>query len=190
MDRHRRHKRRAPQWAGLVAEADQGAHSQGVSPLDGPSQTIPEIYSFGSAFHDVTTGSNGYRSGRGYDVATGLGTPIVYVLEGDLAFHVNWNYAAIAAPRRWQLRLRQRPLAAGRHWRCTASVAERSSRAAWTRDQDHHRRWLACPVEYTVDRGHRSRRSPAQVVMLDGHPHPHDRAIASLLDGAFAMPAF
>jgi subtilase family serine protease len=82
----------APQWAGLIAEVNQGRALAGLTPLDGASQTLPGIYSFSSAFRDITSGSNGYSATRGYDVVTGLGTPIGYVLAGDLAFHITSNY--------------------------------------------------------------------------------------------------
>jgi subtilase family serine protease len=85
----------APQWAGLIAEVNQGRALVGLRPLDGPSQTLPTIYGFGSAFRDITSGSNGYAAGRGYDLATGLGTPVAYILAGDLAFHVNSSFIAM-----------------------------------------------------------------------------------------------
>ena len=50
----------APQWAALVAIADQGRALAGQSSLDGPSQTLPMLYQLpGSDFHDITSGSNG-----------------------------------------------------------------------------------------------------------------------------------
>ncbi len=82
----------APQWAGLIALANQGRALDGLLPLDGYSQTLPALYEFSSAFRDVTSGSNGFSATPGYDVATGLGTPIAIDLVGDLAFHVNTNY--------------------------------------------------------------------------------------------------
>lgn len=67
----------APQWAGLIAIADQIAgHSLGF--------INPELYQIvdsGIAFHDITTGNNnqgtitGYRAGKGWDPVTGWGTP-------------------------------------------------------------------------------------------------------------------
>jgi subtilase family serine protease len=87
----------APQWAGLIAEVNQGRALVGLRPLDGASQTLPGIYAFSSAFRDITSGSNGYAAGRGYDLATGLGTPVAYVLAGDLAFHISSNYLAANA---------------------------------------------------------------------------------------------
>lgn len=69
----------APQWAALVAIADQGRAAAGQGTLDGRTQTLPALYSVYSApgtdgyatytaeFHDI--GDDGY----GY--TTGLGTP-------------------------------------------------------------------------------------------------------------------
>jgi subtilase family serine protease len=82
----------APQWAGLIAMADQGRALVGLRPLDGYSQTLPAIYKYSAALRDITTGSNGYPAGPGYDLVTGLGTPIGYKLVGDLAFGVPTNY--------------------------------------------------------------------------------------------------
>jgi subtilase family serine protease len=67
----------APQWAALVAIANQGRTLQGLGTLDGASQTLPMLYSVSSsAFHDVTSGGNvGFSAGPGYDMVTGLGSP-------------------------------------------------------------------------------------------------------------------
>jgi subtilase family serine protease len=68
-----------PQWAALIAIADQGRALRGEGSLDGPSQTLPTLYALGgtSAFHDITTGCNhDYCAQPGYDEVTGLGTPV------------------------------------------------------------------------------------------------------------------
>ena len=73
-------------WAGLVAIADQGRVSVGMGTLDGATQTLPRLYNLPSSdFNDITTGSNGNPAGPGYDLATGLGTPIANLLVPDLA---------------------------------------------------------------------------------------------------------
>ena len=82
----------APQWAALIAIADQGRALVNTLPLDGPSQTLPALYQFSSDFKQVTTGSNGYAAGPGYNLATGLGSPVAVTLLGDLAFHVSSEY--------------------------------------------------------------------------------------------------
>lgn len=91
----------APQWAALIAIANQGRALAGRGTLDGASQTLPVLYSlysdpgttgystYTSNFNDVVDsagnnpwhwrwGGNGFANPAmpGYDTATGLGTPI------------------------------------------------------------------------------------------------------------------
>ncbi len=68
----------SPQWAALVALADQGRSQAGLPALDGASQTLPLLYHLpSSAFHDITSGSNkSFSSGVGYDLVTGRGSPV------------------------------------------------------------------------------------------------------------------
>jgi Putative Ig domain len=76
----------SPAWAGIIALADGLRASQGLGSLDGPSQTLPTLYKLASSgFHDITSGNNGYSAGAGYDLVTGLGTPIANRLVPDLA---------------------------------------------------------------------------------------------------------
>jgi hypothetical protein len=78
----------APQWAALIAIADQGRAVSGLGTLDGASQTLPLLYGMGeSPFHDVTFGWNlgGYAAGPGYDLVTGLGSPIAGQVVAKLA---------------------------------------------------------------------------------------------------------
>ena len=80
----------APQWAGLVAIADQIAgHGLGVI-----NPTLYQLASanYGAYFYDVTTGNNGanpsvpgYQAGTGWDPVTGLGTPNAFTLVPALA---------------------------------------------------------------------------------------------------------
>ncbi len=86
----------APQWAGIVAMTNQ------MRELMGNSQPLgyinPAIYmlaqgaSAANDFHDITVGNNqlrgthtGFPATRGYDLATGWGTPNVANLVPDLA---------------------------------------------------------------------------------------------------------
>jgi Right handed beta helix region len=78
-------------WSGLIAIADQGRAIAGLSSLDGPSQTLPLLYSlannatsYAADFHDVTTGNNGYAAKVNYDLVTGIGTPKVVSLLTEL----------------------------------------------------------------------------------------------------------
>jgi subtilase family serine protease len=91
----------SPQWAGLIALADQIKHGR-------LGQINPALYqTFGLQlfFHDVTTGDNsipdltpyqgssfgtpiqGYSATHGYDLVTGLGTPKAAALAPYLAIH-------------------------------------------------------------------------------------------------------
>ncbi len=102
-----------PQWAALVAIANQGRALNGLGSLSGASETLPALYglysatdasgnsTYGSYFNDVidtTSGSEFPRLRRavnpnpaaaGYDTATGLGTPkadaVVAALAGTAA---------------------------------------------------------------------------------------------------------
>ncbi|HEV2968666.1 MAG TPA: S53 family peptidase [Pirellulales bacterium] len=72
----------APQWAGLIAVANQGRAAAGRAPL---SSALQAIYSLASAdFHDVTSGNNGYAAGVGYDAVTGRGSPNAILVVRDL----------------------------------------------------------------------------------------------------------
>jgi hypothetical protein len=76
----------APQWAALVAIADQGRALAGQATLDGPSQALPKLYALPpSDYHDITSGSNGgYSAGPGYDLVTGLGSPYANLIAPAL----------------------------------------------------------------------------------------------------------
>jgi hypothetical protein len=76
-----------PMWAGLVAIANQGRALDGESSLTGYSQTLPALYSLPSSdFHDITSGTNGtYAATAGYDLATGIGSPVANLLVPALA---------------------------------------------------------------------------------------------------------
>ncbi len=75
----------SPVWAAIIAIADQGRALAGLGTLDGATQTLPKLYALPSSdFHDITTGNNGYAAGPGFDLVTGLGTPIVNKVVADL----------------------------------------------------------------------------------------------------------
>ena len=83
----------APAWAAIIAIADEARAADNESSLDGPSQTLPKLYQLSpNDYHDITQGSDGYSAGPGYDLATGLGTPIASRVVGDL-----WGQAAPVA---------------------------------------------------------------------------------------------
>ena len=75
-----------PIWGGLIAIANQGRAINGLGTLNGATQTLPDLYDLpASDFHDITTGNNGFAAMTGYDLATGLGTPIANLLVPALA---------------------------------------------------------------------------------------------------------
>jgi subtilase family serine protease len=92
-----------PSWGALVAIADQGRAAIGLGSLDGATQTLPELYelNYSANYHDITSGTtigsastggpNGtinfppLSAGPGYDLTTGLGSPIANVLVPNLA---------------------------------------------------------------------------------------------------------
>ncbi len=77
----------APQWAALVAIADEGRALSGLGALNSATQTLPAIYAASASdFHDITSGSTQFQSaGAGYDLATGRGTPVANLLIPYLA---------------------------------------------------------------------------------------------------------
>ncbi len=78
----------APQWAALIAIANEVRADLGKGSLDGPSQTLPALYGLqnSGAFHDIVGGSNArYRAAAGYDLVTGLGSPIASLVITGLA---------------------------------------------------------------------------------------------------------
>jgi hypothetical protein len=76
----------AQMWGALIAIANQGRTIEGAGTLTGPTQTLPDLYNLPAAdFHDITSGSNGYPAGPGYDLATGLGSPVANLLIPALA---------------------------------------------------------------------------------------------------------
>ena len=78
----------APQWAGILAIANQGRVANGLGTLTQANAMLYTLYATKSAadFHDITSGSNGhYSAAKGFDAVTGLGSPIVNSLVSDLA---------------------------------------------------------------------------------------------------------
>jgi subtilisin-like proprotein convertase family protein len=76
----------APMFGGIMAVANQGRAMVGLPSLDGATGTLPKLYTLPAEdFHDVTWGSNGgFAAGPGYDLVTGLGTPVGNELVNDL----------------------------------------------------------------------------------------------------------
>ncbi len=71
-----------PQWAGIIALADQAAGRR-LGSINKTLYHIAKSDAYSSAFNDITSGGNsllgiaGYDAKPGWDAVTGLGTPIV-----------------------------------------------------------------------------------------------------------------
>src|SRR5256884_4598306 len=85
----------SPQWAGIIALANQARASLGKGPIGDLNPVLYGIYHsarYATDFHDITVGNDqlvgssvGFSAGTGYDVASGIGSPIVDQLIVDLA---------------------------------------------------------------------------------------------------------
>jgi subtilase family serine protease len=69
-----------PMWAGYMALVNEQAALNAQSPLGFLNATLYAIGNaagsgYAAAFHDITSGSNGYSAQVGYDLATGWGSP-------------------------------------------------------------------------------------------------------------------
>jgi len=92
----------APMWAGYMALVNQQAVANGNSAL---GFINPIIYplglgsGYGTDFHDITSGGNGYSAVAGYDLATGWGSPngtgLINALAGTSS---SPNFTISAAP--------------------------------------------------------------------------------------------
>jgi len=68
----------APMWAGYLALVNQQSVENGGSTMGFINPAVYEIglsSGYDSAFHDITSGSNGFSATVGYDLATGWGSP-------------------------------------------------------------------------------------------------------------------
>ncbi len=77
----------APCWAGLVALANQGRGAADEPTLDSssPTDTLQALYSLPqSDYNIIGSGSNGYAAAAGYNLVTGLGSPVADLLVPDL----------------------------------------------------------------------------------------------------------
>jgi hypothetical protein len=94
----------APQWAAILAIADQGRAATGQAALDSsnPQEVMTALYKNTGAFHDITsgisTGSPYYSAGPGYDYVTGLGSPMVNLVVGSLVGNATGTPTPTPAP--------------------------------------------------------------------------------------------
>jgi Bacterial Ig-like domain len=97
----------APCWAGLIAIADQGLALRRQPLLDSHTALQTDLYDLPlSDFHDITSGNNTFAAGTGYDLVTGIGSPVANLLIPDLA-GTSIDYTVPTAGRPHQLVLRK-----------------------------------------------------------------------------------
>jgi hypothetical protein len=94
----------APAWAGLLALVNQGRVAAGKSVLDSasPTEAHQDVYSLSQAdFNVISSGTNGgYNAAPGYNLVTGLGTPVANLLVSDMVagnFPATGRVAAISS---------------------------------------------------------------------------------------------
>ena len=77
----------APAWAGLFALVNQGRAAAGGAALNSTNRTATQqaLYALPqSDYNAIASGNNGYSAGSGYNLVTGLGTPVASSLVPDL----------------------------------------------------------------------------------------------------------
>jgi uncharacterized delta-60 repeat protein len=91
----------APQWAALIAIANQGRVLSGQPVLDstGPQKLLTAVYATANRpdFRDITTGAStgspSYSAAPGYDLATGIGSPRADLVVASLVSEFEQNTA-------------------------------------------------------------------------------------------------
>ncbi len=87
----------APAWAGLLALVNQGSAAAGGSALNSSSPTEAQqaLYSLPqNDYNVISTGTNGYTAGAGYNLVTGLGTPVANLVVSDLVAYQSGTFVA------------------------------------------------------------------------------------------------
>jgi hypothetical protein len=87
----------APAWAGLLALVNQGSAAAGGSALNSSSPTEAQqaLYSLPqNDYNVVSSGTNGYTAGAGYNLVTGLGTPVANLVVSDLVAYQSGTFVA------------------------------------------------------------------------------------------------
>ena len=90
-----------PMWAAILALANEQAVANGQPTLGfiNPAlYSILESSSYNTDFHDITSGSNGFSATVGYDLVTGIGTPIGAALVTALAGSSGPGFTLSASP--------------------------------------------------------------------------------------------
>ena len=117
----------APAWAGLMALVNQGRAAGGEANLNssGPTETQQALYSLPqSDYNVITSGFNGYTANAGYNLVTGLGTPVANLLVGDLVAYQGPGtiYAGPTVGALTGCHARQHRVGWRRHQRCVQRI--------------------------------------------------------------------
>jgi subtilase family serine protease len=91
----------APMWAGYLALVNQQSVANTGKPVGAINPSLYSIglsSSYGTDFHDITSGSNGYSATAGYDLATGWGSPYGSGLINALAGTPTPDFSLSASP--------------------------------------------------------------------------------------------
>lgn len=80
-----------PLWAGFLAVALQVRGGASFGNIDPLLYQLANSGSYSSIFHDITSGSNGYPAGTGWDPVTGWGSPISNSLTNYLAPQITFD---------------------------------------------------------------------------------------------------
>ena len=84
-----------PLWAGLIAVADQGRVAAGGTTLDGPSQTLPALYSLPyQDFNDILAGDN-----EGYGARPATTRSPAWARRGPTCWSPTWRPTTCPARR-------------------------------------------------------------------------------------------
>lgn len=92
-----------PLWAGMMADTLNFEAGKGITPFWKREFLTPELYSLGRTplyetyFHDVVCGYNGSPADKGWDQATGLGSPDWYALTQGIAGRTTANTGSAPA---------------------------------------------------------------------------------------------
>ncbi len=87
----------SPAWAGLLALVNQGSAAARGSPLNSasPTETQQDLYSLPqNDYNVISNGFNGYTAESGYNLVTGLGTPVANLLVSDLVAYQSGSFVA------------------------------------------------------------------------------------------------
>jgi hypothetical protein len=87
----------SPAWAGLLALVNQGSAAAGKSALNSasPTEAGQALYSLPqNDYNAIESGNNGYTAGAGYDLVTGLGTPVANLVVSDLVAYLSGTFVA------------------------------------------------------------------------------------------------